>query len=103
MASGERDRPGPRESTIKGMSMSNVMLWLQGVLDKIRLKIQKLEKAILSQREACKEPCKTKCPIPVVSGKCDEDGYCATGDICTIQTHTPIQTQLRVIDGCCPS
>lgn len=44
--------------------------WLQGVLDKIRLKIQKLEKAIQTQREDCKEPCKTKCPIPVVSGKC---------------------------------
>ncbi|XP_078137883.1 fibrinogen beta chain [Centroberyx gerrardi] len=46
---------------------------LQGVLDKIRLKIQKLEKAILAQREECKEPCKTTCPIPVVSGKECED------------------------------
>ena len=46
---------------------------LQGVLDKIRLKIQKLEKAIQAQREECKEPCKTKCPIPVVSGKECED------------------------------
>lgn len=45
-------------------------MWLQGVLDKIRLKIQKLEKAIQAQREVCKEPCKTKCPIPVVSGEC---------------------------------
>ncbi|KAA8592034.1 hypothetical protein FQN60_017408 [Etheostoma spectabile] len=44
-----------------------------GVLDKIRLKIQKLEKAIQGQREECKEPCRTKCPIPVVSGKeCEE-------------------------------
>lgn len=42
---------------------------LQGVLEKIRLKIQKLEKAIQGQREACKEPCKTKCPVPVVSGE----------------------------------
>uniref|UniRef100_A0A3P8V8J7 Fibrinogen beta chain n=1 Tax=Cynoglossus semilaevis TaxID=244447 RepID=A0A3P8V8J7_CYNSE len=40
-----------------------------GVLEKIRLKIQKLEKAIQGQREACKEPCKTKCPVPVVSGE----------------------------------
>lgn len=40
----------------------------QGVLDKIRMKIQKLEKAIQAQREHCKEPCTTKCPIPVVSG-----------------------------------
>lgn len=45
------------------------VVWLQGVLDKIRLKIQKLEKAIQAQREDCKEPCTTKCPIPVVSGK----------------------------------
>ncbi|XP_029283127.1 fibrinogen beta chain [Cottoperca gobio] len=48
---------------------------LQGVLDKIRLKIQKLEKAIQTQGEACKEPCKTNCPIPVVSGKECEDIY----------------------------
>lgn len=45
------------------------VVWMQGVLDKIRLKIQKLEKAIQAQREDCKEPCTTKCPIPVVSGK----------------------------------
>ncbi|KAM6960443.1 fibrinogen beta chain [Tautogolabrus adspersus] len=48
---------------------------LQGVLDKIRLKIQKLEKAIQAQREECKEPCKTTCPIPVVSGKECEDVF----------------------------
>lgn len=41
----------------------------QGVLDRVRQKIQKLEKAIQAQREDCKEPCKTKCPIPVVSGE----------------------------------
>ncbi|XP_054457091.1 fibrinogen beta chain [Anoplopoma fimbria] len=48
---------------------------LQGVLDKIRLKIQKLEKAVQLQNEECKEPCMTKCPIPVVSGKECEDIY----------------------------
>lgn len=42
----------------------------QGVLDRVRQKIQKLEKAIQAQKEDCKEPCKTKCPIPVVSGEC---------------------------------
>lgn len=46
-----------------------MVLWIQGVLDKIRLKIQKLEKAILSQNEQCRDPCITKCPIPVVSGE----------------------------------
>ncbi|XP_068426970.1 fibrinogen beta chain [Clinocottus analis] len=51
---------------------SNIRV-LQGVLDRIRLKIQKLEKAIRGQREECKEPCKTTCPIPVVSGKECED------------------------------
>ncbi|KAM4611642.1 fibrinogen beta chain, partial [Polymixia lowei] len=53
---------------------SNIRV-LQGVLDKIRLKIQKLETAIQAQREDCKEPCRTKCPIPVVSGKECEDIY----------------------------
>jgi len=48
---------------------------LQGVLDKIRLKIQKLEKAVEKQLEDCKEPCQSKCPIPVVSGKECEDIY----------------------------
>uniref|UniRef100_A0A3B3ZQN6 Fibrinogen beta chain n=1 Tax=Periophthalmus magnuspinnatus TaxID=409849 RepID=A0A3B3ZQN6_9GOBI len=46
---------------------------LQGVLDKVRLKIQKLEKAIQTQTQSCQEPCKTKCPVPVVSGKECED------------------------------
>ncbi|XP_054609502.1 fibrinogen beta chain [Dunckerocampus dactyliophorus] len=48
---------------------------LQGVVDKIRQKIQKLEKAIQTQREECKEPCQTTCPIPVVKGKDCEDIY----------------------------
>nr|XP_020477834.1 fibrinogen beta chain [Monopterus albus] len=46
---------------------------LHGVLDKIRQKIQRLEKAIQIQRDECRDPCKTKCPIPVVSGKECED------------------------------
>lgn len=59
--------------TLKTTNTPNLMhnvLWLQGVLEKIKLKIQKLEKAIHAQSEVCKEPCKTKCPIPVVSGEC---------------------------------
>ncbi|XP_064881268.1 fibrinogen beta chain-like [Oncorhynchus nerka] len=51
---------------------SNIRI-LQGVLEKIRLKIQRVEKAILAQREECKEPCTVSCPIPVVSGKECED------------------------------
>lgn len=43
--------------------------WLQGVLNRIRQKIQKLETAIQAQREKCRTPCTTKCPIPVVSGE----------------------------------
>ncbi|KAM9836868.1 fibrinogen beta chain [Aulostomus maculatus] len=58
---------------------SNIRM-LQGVLDKIRLKIQKLEKAIQTQTENCKEPCITKCPIPVVSGKECEDIYRRGGE-----------------------
>lgn len=46
---------------------------LQGVLDKIREKIQRLEKAITTQRAKCQAPCKVTCPIPVVSGKECED------------------------------
>uniref|UniRef100_A0A3Q3LGN0 Fibrinogen beta chain n=1 Tax=Mastacembelus armatus TaxID=205130 RepID=A0A3Q3LGN0_9TELE len=48
---------------------------LNGILDKIKEKIQRLEKAIQTQKDDCKEPCKTKCPIPVVSGKECEDIY----------------------------
>ncbi|KAM7376902.1 hypothetical protein PAMA_013601 [Pampus argenteus] len=48
---------------------------LSGILDKVRLKILKLEKAIQSQREKCQEPCQTSCPIPVVSGTECEDIY----------------------------
>lgn len=46
---------------------------LQGVLEKVREKIQRLEKAITAQRAKCQAPCKVSCPIPVVSGKeCEE-------------------------------
>lgn len=62
------------KETVDTVFPSNIRV-LQGVLDKVRLKIQKLEKAIQNQRELCKEPCKTKCPIPVVSGKECEDIY----------------------------
>ncbi|KAG7496972.1 fibrinogen beta chain [Solea senegalensis] len=62
------------KETVDTVFPSNIRV-LQGVLDKIRLKIQKLEKAIQGQREGCKEPCMTKCPIPVVSGKECEDIY----------------------------
>uniref|UniRef100_A0A3P8TKL7 Fibrinogen beta chain n=1 Tax=Amphiprion percula TaxID=161767 RepID=A0A3P8TKL7_AMPPE len=60
------------KETVDTVFPSNIRV-LQGVLDKIKLKIQKLEKAIQAQKEECKEPCKTKCPIPVVSGKECED------------------------------
>uniref|UniRef100_A0AAQ6IT10 Fibrinogen beta chain n=1 Tax=Anabas testudineus TaxID=64144 RepID=A0AAQ6IT10_ANATE len=60
------------KETVDTVFPSNIRV-LQGVLDKIRQKIQKLEKAIQTQKEDCKEPCKTKCPIPVVSGKECED------------------------------
>uniref|UniRef100_A0A672HJN0 Fibrinogen beta chain n=1 Tax=Salarias fasciatus TaxID=181472 RepID=A0A672HJN0_SALFA len=62
------------KDTVDTVFPSNIRV-LQGVLDKIKQKIQKLEKAIQAQREECKEPCKTKCPIPVVSGKECEDIY----------------------------
>uniref|UniRef100_A0A665T2Z2 Fibrinogen beta chain n=1 Tax=Echeneis naucrates TaxID=173247 RepID=A0A665T2Z2_ECHNA len=60
------------KETVDTIFPSNIRV-LQGVLDQIRLKIQKLERAIHTQDELCKEPCKTKCPIPVVSGKECED------------------------------
>lgn len=62
------------KETVDTFLPSNIRV-LQGVLDKIKLKIQKLEKAIQAQKEECKEPCKSKCPIPVVSGKECEDIY----------------------------
>ncbi|CAL1591074.1 unnamed protein product [Knipowitschia caucasica] len=60
------------KETVDTLLPSNIKV-LQGVLDKIRLKIQKLEKAIQTQTESCQEPCRTKCPVPVVSGKECED------------------------------
>ncbi|MEQ2163066.1 hypothetical protein GOODEAATRI_026400, partial [Goodea atripinnis] len=60
------------KETVDTVFPSNIRI-LQGVLDKIRLKIQKLEKAITAQNDQCKDPCKTSCPIPVVSGKECED------------------------------
>lgn len=68
------------KETVDTVFPSNIRV-LQGVLDKIRLKIQKLEKAIQAQKEECKEPCKTKCPIPVVSGKECEEIYRRGGSV----------------------
>ncbi|KAL4618128.1 fibrinogen beta chain [Arapaima gigas] len=48
---------------------------LQQVLETIRNKIQKIEVAILAQRDKCNKPCTVSCPIPVVSGKECEDIY----------------------------
>nr|XP_055061927.1 fibrinogen beta chain [Misgurnus anguillicaudatus] len=46
---------------------------LQAVLDKVREKIQRVEKAITAQKARCSTPCRVSCPIPVVSGKeCEE-------------------------------
>uniref|UniRef100_A0A671RZ64 Fibrinogen beta chain n=1 Tax=Sinocyclocheilus anshuiensis TaxID=1608454 RepID=A0A671RZ64_9TELE len=53
---------------------------LQGVLEKIREKIQRLEKAITTQRAKCQMPCKVSCLIPVVSGKECEDVICKGGE-----------------------
>merc|ERR1712002_1311202 len=49
------------KETVDTVFPSNIRI-LTGVLDKIRLKIQKLEKAIQTQSEVCKEPCVTRCP-----------------------------------------
>ncbi|XP_056156274.1 fibrinogen beta chain [Lampris incognitus] len=62
------------KETVDTVFPSNIRI-LQGILDKIRKKIQKLERAVLVQSEQCEEPCKTTCPIPVVSGKECEDIY----------------------------
>ncbi|KAK2817701.1 hypothetical protein Q7C36_021634 [Tachysurus vachellii] len=48
---------------------------LQAVLEKLRDKIQRLEKAVTDQKLKCAEPCVVSCPIPVVSGKDCEDVY----------------------------
>uniref|UniRef100_A0A672YLB7 Fibrinogen beta chain n=1 Tax=Sphaeramia orbicularis TaxID=375764 RepID=A0A672YLB7_9TELE len=62
------------KETVDTIFPSNIRV-LQGVVDKIRQKIQKLEEAINTQRAQCSERCTTKCPIPVVSGKECEDIY----------------------------
>jgi len=62
------------KETVDTVFPSNIRV-LQGVLDKIHLKIQALEKAIQAQKKSCEEPCKTSCPIPVPTGKECEDIY----------------------------
>lgn len=53
---------------------------LQSVLEKVRDKIQRLEKAISAQKARCSTPCKVSCPIPVVSGKECEDIFRKGGE-----------------------
>ncbi|XP_006629595.2 fibrinogen beta chain [Lepisosteus oculatus] len=53
---------------------------LRGVLDNLRNKIQKLETAIISQKQKCEKPCTVSCKIPVVSGKECEDIFRKGGD-----------------------
>lgn len=48
---------------------------LQGVLEKLREKIQSMEKAVTDQKKKCAEQCTVTCPIPVVSGKDCEDVF----------------------------
>uniref|UniRef100_A0A1A8IXJ0 Fibrinogen beta chain n=2 Tax=Nothobranchius kuhntae TaxID=321403 RepID=A0A1A8IXJ0_NOTKU len=62
------------KQTVDTVFPSNIRV-LQGVLDKIKQKILRLEKAIQAQKDKCKDPCITRCPVPVVSGKDCEDIY----------------------------
>uniref|UniRef100_A0A8C9SRL7 Fibrinogen beta chain n=1 Tax=Scleropages formosus TaxID=113540 RepID=A0A8C9SRL7_SCLFO len=54
-------------------SFPSTIRHLQQILDTVRNKIQKIETAIMSQRDKCNKPCTVSCPIPVVSGKECED------------------------------
>ncbi|XP_036407312.1 fibrinogen beta chain [Megalops cyprinoides] len=54
---------------------------LQRILESLRDKIQKVEKAIMAQKEQCDKPCTVTCPIPVVSGKECEDIIRKGGDV----------------------
>ncbi|KAI1883684.1 hypothetical protein AGOR_G00234090 [Albula goreensis] len=67
------------KDTIDTTFPSNIRV-LQGVLQSLRDKIQKLETAIMSQRTKCDKPCTVSCPIPVVSGKECEDIFRRGGD-----------------------
>ncbi|XP_028837900.1 fibrinogen beta chain [Denticeps clupeoides] len=60
------------KETIDTTFPSNIRI-LQGVLEKLREKIQRMEKAIVAQRDQCVDRCVVSCPIPVVSGKECED------------------------------
>ncbi|XP_048827037.1 fibrinogen beta chain isoform X2 [Brienomyrus brachyistius] len=68
------------KDTIDTNFPSNIRI-LQQVLESVRGKIQKIEAAILAQREKCNKPCAVSCPIPVVSGKECEDIYRKGGDV----------------------
>lgn len=66
---------------------------LQGVLDKLREKIQRLEKAVTVQKEKCTEPCVVSCPIPVPSGKDCEDIFRKGGDTSELYLVRPESSQ----------
>ncbi|KAL2079343.1 hypothetical protein ACEWY4_025087 [Coilia grayii] len=53
---------------------SNIRI-LQGILDTLRTKIQRVNAAIQTQRQKCTDRCVVTCPVPVVSGKECEDIY----------------------------
>ncbi|XP_041926752.1 fibrinogen beta chain [Alosa sapidissima] len=53
---------------------SNIRI-LQGIMDTLRSKVQRISQAIVAQRDKCKDRCTVTCPIPVVSGKECEDIY----------------------------
>lgn len=42
-------------------------------MDTMRAKIQRIQQAIVAQRDKCADRCTVTCPIPVVSGKECED------------------------------
>lgn len=71
---------------------------LQSVLEKIRDKIQRVEKAIIAQKDKCAEPCKVSCPIPVVSGKDCEDIFRKGGESSQMYLVRPelLQTPYKV-------
>uniref|UniRef100_UPI00398F5D07 fibrinogen beta chain n=1 Tax=Pristiophorus japonicus TaxID=55135 RepID=UPI00398F5D07 len=50
-------------------TLPSTIRMMRSLVDHLKEKLQKLERAVMTQKEYCKSPCTVSCNIPVVSGK----------------------------------
>ncbi|XP_067847767.1 fibrinogen beta chain [Heptranchias perlo] len=56
-------------------TLPSTIRMMRSLVDNLKEKLQKLERAVITQKEFCKRPCTVSCNIPVVSGKECNDIY----------------------------